>query len=1133
MVKMKNLSIFILIVSFSLITSVQSQEIALERISTKEGLSQNSITCIAQDSTGFLWFGTYDGLNRYDGYDFKIYRHDPRNPYSLNHNHIRSLCVDYMGNVWIGTVGGGLNVYDQEKEIFKSFIPEPENSTSLSYHSITSLLIDKQNNLWIGTSLGGVNKFSLTQFYSKNNSNRNIKFKRYLNKDIGVSDPNWNRITCLYEDGKGSIWIGTRYGLSRYDPESKKFKTFFSHKGDSHSLLDNNIAAITEDKYGNIWIGNWEHGLNKLSYKTQKFITFPFKENDSHSPSHNMIMCLYKNESGDIWIGTWGGGLNKLNTLYKNDANHPLNKKESFIHFKENPKDFYAIDNLSIYCIYQDRSGILWIGTDWNGLYKDVETNAKFKHYYSGLNQKISQNQFNIFDLIRDPHDKNKLWLATRHNGIAIFDVLNSNTYFYKNDPDDPSSVSHNKIRTFFKDRKGNLWIGTEIGLDRFDFKNKKFIHYTLDPDNPYAVNVFCIQDDRYDNLWVGTYGSGLFRFNIKNNNVSHYLYDRDNPNSIGDNMIWRIHEDRAGNLWIGTDKGGLNLYDYEKDQFIRFASDPNDSTSLSSNKILTIFEDSRGELWFGTSIGLNKLDISLNNLELNVKSESKLHFKHYTTHEGLPTNTIHAILEDDHNNLWISTNNGLSKFNPYTESFANYQVSDGLQDKEFGVNSSFKDTIAGELYFGGINGINVFHPDSIKYNNVTPEVVLTDFKILNQSISVNTNFHNRILLKKSLLKTEQIILSYKDIIFSISFSALHFNSPKSNQYAYMLEGFEKEWNYVDSDKRTATYTNLDPGEYIFRVKASNNDGVWNNEGTSLEIVITPPFWSLWWFRIIVILIVVTIVLISYKFRTYQIRKRNQELGLINTKLNNEIKKRHQTEKEIMVLNKQLEDRVNVRTRELESFAYSVSHDLRTPLRGIQGFSLTLLEEYENRLEDKGKEYLNRIVRATNHMAELIDDLLTLSRISRKELVIEKVNLSLIFEEIIKDLHQKNPERKVKTNVKNAIFATCDANLIKLAMENLIINAWKFSVKKPVTEIQFGKKNKKNETVFFIRDNGVGFNMKYADKLFEPFQRLHPEYEGTGIGLTTVQRIIQRHGGQIWAEGNENRGSSFYFTIPS
>ncbi|MBN2425686.1 MAG: hypothetical protein JXB44_11730 [Calditrichaceae bacterium] len=1084
-------------------STLSADQLELERISTKQGLSQSTITSICQDSCGFLWFGSYNGLNRYDGYTFEIFKHDPFNKNSLTHDFVRVLTVDKKGRLWIGTAGGGLNLYDPRTEKFLSFQYDKNDSNSLSQNSITALLTDKSGNLWIGTSEEGINVLKLSDAEEKLRDNDTIiRFKKITHKEAGVPESGWNRITSFYEDQNGYIWIGTRNGLSRYNPTDRTFNNYFHQPYNPHSLNTNDINCINEDKYGNLWIGTWDNGLNKYLPKSGKFIRYPFQNRNNSGPSYEMIMYLFKDKHQDLWIGTWGGGINKLET--DDRAKQHLagrNKPDQFIHYKDNPRDIFSIADLSIYSIFEDRSGVIWIGSDWNGLYKYTTGYYDFKLYSNEPNDPNTLNQKNVFHLFKDRDGI--LWIGTRHGGVNLFDRKNNRYQYLMNNPNDPNTVNHNKVRVIFNDRKDNLWIGTEIGLDQYDRARKRFIHHILDTENPYGINVFCISDDRFGNLWIGTYGLGLYKYDLKSRSIKNYVYDAKNPFSIGDNIIWRVYEDRKGNLWIATDNGGLNLYDYENDRFVRYKKNPENPNSLSSNKVLTIFEDSSGQIWLGTTAGLNKMKYS-------GKQNGEPTSAHYTTRDGLPTNTIHGMLEDDHGNLWISTNNGLSKFDPQEEIFVNFDETDGLQDKEFSVNSCYKDTVSGEFYFGGINGFNVFHPDSIRKNTILPEVVLTGLKIFNKKVAVGEEINGRVLLDESITYASKINLLYAEGIFTIEFSALHFISPDNNLYSYRLEGFEDSWNYVDARQRMATYTNLDPGKYVFRMRAANNDRIWNNEEKSLTIIISPPFWQTWWFRITVLIFIVGLIIFVINFRTRLIRSQNKEL-----------------EKRVSARTFELEQL----NKELEAFTYSISHDLRAPLRGMSGFSEVILEDYGSQINNEIKSYLKRIQSAAQRMGKLIDDLLNFTRLSHGRMHLKHIDLSALTASIIDEIKQHNPNLQFNIEIEPNLKSKADEGLIKIAIANLINNALKFTSKRTDAKIEVGKAIYNGREAFFIKDNGIGFEETYADKLFDIFQRHNIEFEGTGIGLAVVKRIIDRHGGQIWAEGKPDQGAVFYFTL--
>ena len=843
--------IFLLI---NIISIASSQDMRFEHITNKQGLSQNTIGCISQDSIGFLWFGTYDGLNRYDGYNFKIFKHDPEDSTSISNNFIRYTCVDRNGTLWVGTMSGGLNRYDQETESFTSYKFNKDDSTSISENSITTICADKNNTLWIGTAEQGINKLA----YMVNNlstKEKKVVFKRYNYSTVGSQSADWNRITTIYEDHLDNIWIGTRAGLTKYIPQQDQFIHYLHNPNNPQSLTSSDITSISQDCYNNIWVGTWDGGLNQYDSEQDCFIQYPYRINDRHGPSNEIIMSIYRDRAQDLWIGTRGGGLNKLIFDEKIISQIKKPKKQPTLHFEyyqNDPNELSSLSDNTILSIFEDHSGVLWIGTDWQGLNKYDKYKNKFNHQRYNPNKKNSLNQNLITSFYKDKN--NILWIGTRLGGINLFDQKNDRYTYFMNQPDNPYSLMNNSVRTIFADRKGIIWIGTESGLNRFNEKQNKFTPYS----NQIITEIFALGDDHFGNIWIGTYSRGLIKINPKTNSFKQYLNDPQDPNSIGSNIIWAIHEDQYNNLWIGADDGGLNKYDWKNDSFIRYSNSPDDSLSISSNKILTMLEGQNGDLWLGTTNGLNRMIRPDKN-----KTDLSYHFISYTTKDGLPTNTIHGILEDDHGNLWISTNNGLSKFDTLNDTFKNYDVSDGLQDNEFYVGSCFKDVSNGMMYFGGRNGFNFFHPDSIHDNTVIPRVVLTDLKLFNKSVPIGYN-NKQVVLEKSITVTDKIVLSYHDNVFSLDFAALHFNSPEKNQFAYKLTGFESEWNYISAGQKTATYTNLNPGTYFFQVKAANCDGIWNENATTLKINIFPPYWLTWWFRILIVLMIIGFIIHFY-----------------------------------------------------------------------------------------------------------------------------------------------------------------------------------------------------------------------------------------------------------------------------
>ena len=839
----KFIQIFIVIVILSADLFSQKDNIKFEHL--YEGLSQKSVLCISQDSKGFMWFGTYDGLHRYDGYKIKIYKSEIGNPYSISSNTVRFIYEDHSGILWIGT-DGGLNQFDREKESFIHYQYDPNAPNSLGSNMIQWICEDKSGILWIGTFTGGLIRFDREK----------KQFTRYLHDPEDSNSISDNTVFCVYVDRSGNLWAATNGGLNQFDPGKNRFIHYQYNSADPHSLIGNGTYRIYEDRMGVLWVGIMGGGLDRFDKEKKQFIHYRHRNDDPSSLSSDIVRSICEDRSGALWIGTQDG-LNRFDR-----------EKNRFVSYKNSSNDLFSLSNNIILCIYEDRSGILWIGNEYGGINKFDSGTTKFVHYRKEPNNSNSLSS----DLVTSIYETNDggekiLWIATGGGGLNKYNKRKNLFTHFQSDPNNPNSINDNYLRALHEDRSGTLWIGTNTGLCQLDRTRKNFICYKSDPNNPYSLSndvVFSIHEDRSGLLWIGTYGGGLNLFDRKKNRFTRYLVDPQNPNSISDNFVWSICEDINGAIWIGTANGGLNQFDREKNIFIHYKADPNNPNSLSSNKILCLHEDHSGILWIGTTDGLNKYDRS-NNL-----------FSRYREADGLPSNTIQSISEDDRGNLWLGTQKGLSKFTPSTKRIRNFTVRNGLQSNEFGVNACFKSQ-SGELYFGGINGFNTFFSDSIKDNPFIPPIVITDFQIFNKSIPVGKKIDGRLILEKSITETKEIKLSYKENVFLFEFASLHFASPENNQYAYMMEGFDDEWNHTDAGRRIVTYTNLSSGEYVFRVKGSNSDGVWNEEGASIRVIIAPPFWQTLWFKIILLAIIAGCAYWIYKWREMVAKQREME----------------------------------------------------------------------------------------------------------------------------------------------------------------------------------------------------------------------------------------------------------------
>ena len=1072
----------------------QSSNIAYKHLSVEQGLSYGFVSCILQDSKGFIWISTQDGLNKYDGYKFTIYRHNPEDLNSLSSHRIWTIHEDKSGEIWIGTLGGGLNKFDQDKEQFISYMHNPNDLNSLSHNSVISIFEDNSGNLWVGTVNGGLNKFNP----------KNKQFVRYMHDPDNSNSLSNNFVTSISGTNSNIIWIGTwGGGLNKFNPSTEQFTNYLHSPNNPNSLSSNIIFSILNDRSGVLWIGSWGGGLNRFNLHTEQFTSYQHNPKNPKSLSNNDVWYIYEDSPGLLWIGT-GGGLNKLN----------LNQGE-FIRYQHNSNDPNSLSHNEIKGIFRDKSGVLWIGTNGGGLNKFGPGKERFTHYRHIPNNSNSLNNNNVWPIYEDK--SGVLWIGTIGGGLNKFDRKTQQFTHYLNDCDDSNSLSHNSVMSIFEDRTGILWIGTvNGGLNKFDHENMNFTHYVNDFKNPNSLShnfVTEIYEDNSNTLWIGTWGGGLNKLDRSKEEFTHYKYDPNNSLSLADNIIWSIYEDRLGMLWIGTETGGLNKLDRGKEEFKHYKQDTNNPHSLSSNTVYSIYEDNSGNLWIGTSSGLNILDR---------KTEQ---FTHYTVKDGLPNNMINGILEDKNGNLWLSTNKGLSRFNPKTKIFRNYNALDGLQSDEFHFHANFK-AKNGEMFFGGINGFNGFYPDSIKDNPHVPPVVLTDFQIFNKSIRPGAKSP----LKKSILVTDKIVLSSDQSVFSFEFAALDYREPTKNKYAYQMEGVDPEWVFTDASRRFATYTNLDPGKYIFRVKGSNNDGIWNEEGTSLRIMVTPPWWRTNWAYVLYLVVFGSLVFMIWQFQM------------------NRLKIKHELELEHVHAEK-LEEVDRMKSR----FFANISHEFRTPLTLIQGPVRQILSgEFSGNL----KEQCKMILRNSGRLLELINQLLDLSKLEsgQIELQVAKTDISQMIKGLVQSFSTLAGRKKItlKPNIKDkSISGYIDRDKLEKIVNNLFSNALKFTpeggevevalslrgvhqngddvaIPKKIASLNSSARNDDDNGFIqiSISNTGVGIPADQLDKIFDRFYQLNESgnqgHMGSGIGLALTKELVEAHHGEIQVQSNYN-----------
>jgi signal transduction histidine kinase/ligand-binding sensor domain-containing protein len=815
---------------FAPVSPDPASTIRFDRITGRDGLSQNVVLAIAQDQRGFMWFGTEDGLNKYDGYQFTIYEHDPENPGTLSDDYVSIIYEDREGVLWVGT-RDGLNRLDHAADAFIRYEHSPEDEQSIGGTWIVSLCEDREGTLWIGTDDGGLDRFD-------REAGTFTHYRHHPGDPTSLSD---DSVGAIYEDHEGALWIGTDAGLDLLDRNSGTFTHFQSRPGDRESLGGSEVSALAEDRDRALWVGTEDGGISRLDRSSGTFTRYQHDDGHPQSLAHDRVKSLLLDSAGRLWIGTQNGL----------DLYDPA--RDQFIHVRHDPGDPNSLSGDAVWSIHEDRTGVLWFGTYGGALSKYNRTIDQFALYQHkpDLANSLSDNM--IWAIHEDANGV--LWAGTFNGGLNRLDRESGQIQVYRHDPQDASSLSSDDVRAILEDHTGALWVGTGGGLDRLDRGTGKFVHYRHDASDPASLSenrVSVLFEDSSGDLWVGTRTGGLNRFDWETETFVRYQHDEDNPNTLSSDRVWALYQDSAGKLWVGT-LGGVSVWDPDTDQFVRYLNDPDDPQSLSNDAVFGFYEDVEGRMWVGTwGSGLDRFDLVTGT------------FDHHTEKDGLANNVIYGIEADQEGNLWMSTNNGLSKFDPRTETFHNYDVRDGLQDNEFNVGAHFASP-SGELFFGGIRGFNAFYPERVTGNPHVPPVVITAFGKFNETE------------REDLTPGEHIELTYQDDLIFFEFAALDYTAPDKNHYTYMLDGQDETW--IDAGtRRHVDYTNLRGGEYTFRVRGSNNDGVWNEEGATVTLTVTPPFWERWWLRGGAILLLAVGVIGGYWLRVRSVEARSREL---------------------------------------------------------------------------------------------------------------------------------------------------------------------------------------------------------------------------------------------------------------
>ncbi len=806
-----------------------------EHITREQGLLNQRVSSIVQDQQGFLWFGTRDGLFRYDGYTLKRYSHNPNIPSSLPENTVVALHVDSKGYLWIGTQAQGLYYFDSTSEKFFPIQVAAEGTSKLNISVlITAIYEDRRGGLWIGTNGEGAYHVNLEDGMWVN----------YRHNPANVQSLSNDSVLAFHEDQNGTLWAGTRKGLNRFNRNTETWTHYLTELPDLVSGGDLSIFSIAEDQTGALWFGGYGVGLYRFDPRTEQATRFFHDPENPESLSDNKVYSIYCDPSGIIWAGTWSGGLNRLDP-----------ETGQFVHDHHDPLIPFSIGEGAIRTIYEDRAGSLWFAIDGWGLSVHHRGKTSFRYYTHNPLNANSLSDSAVHAIYQDR--SGVLWLGTVTGGLNRLDPKTGQFTHYHHEPDNPHSLSGDSLYAIYEDHTGALWVGTYSGLNRLDPTTQQFTRYVHDPNDPTSLShdfVRVINEDAQGNLWVGTM-RGLDRFDRAAYQFEHYAPDPAHPESRGVEDILALWLGDDNTLWVGTVNDGLSHFDPQKNTWRYYRHDSDDPASLSHDSVYALYEDSAGRFWVGTAGGLNLLDRETG------------HCTRYIQQDGLPSDTIVGILEAE-GYLWLSTFDGLSRFDPRTEMFKHYDRSDGLINDAY-YYFSYLRTQGGELWFGGKNGIDIVDPSRVIENVYVPPVVLTDFKINNQSVPLGGDS----VLPQSITTLDTLTLSHLDRIMMFEFAALNYVNPAKNRYAYKLEGFDDDWVTTTSEQRRATYTNLDAGKYVFRVRGSNNEGVWNEDGVSLAITITPAWWETWWFYVLCVVSISGIFALTYWNKVKQLRK--------------------------------------------------------------------------------------------------------------------------------------------------------------------------------------------------------------------------------------------------------------------
>ncbi len=1062
----KGILLFVLsFIAFSSIAQNQLSSVRFKHYSLEHGLSQTSVLCGLQDSEGYMWFGTRDGLNRFDGYEFEVFVHQGEDPKSISHNWIRCIYEDSKGFLWLGT-DNGLNKYSKEAETFIAFQHDQSLPYSISGNLIRDIIEDKSGNLWVATS-EGLNKLD------KERKN----FVRFLHDSLIVQSISHNNLRSLMEDSQGNIWVVTKVGIDVLNVDTE----VFTHYDIPYRIEEYfNVSCLFEDDRGRIWYGD-DNGLYIFDNISNVFRPYYLNEDDEKPLIESSTRDIYEDNLGRLWIGTYNG-------IYIVDI-----EGKSLEHINYDHQNPQGLSQNSIYSITSDSRGDLWIGTYSGALNYFNHSFDVFEHYAPGSTSKHLSYRV-VSEIIED--DESNLWIGTEGGGVNYFDRATKTFQYLKHDPNDPNSLSYNNVKSLLLDRHSNLWVGThDGGVNSLNIKTNKITRYLSDPKNENSLSnnrVIALLEGSEDKIWMGTFGNGIDIFDPFSETFQHLSSKLP---EVGE-FIYHLGFDAEGRVLVGSEKGLTRIHELTY-ELLPFDEKGKTFNVIPDRNVLSFYEQNQDSIWIGTE------GAGLFLYERNIDRISN-----FDLEDGLPNNVVYGILEDEHGNLWVSTINGLGRFNLASNSFKTFNLHDGLQSNEFNYRAYLKDR-EGALIFGGVNGFNVFNPELVKDNEFVPPVIITQLLINNQRNSIQD------FIKSEKGANNSIELAYDQSDLGFEFVALSFSQPQKNEYAYRLEGYDEEWVNI-GNRRSVSYTNLPFGDYTFHLKASNSDGVWNEEGQSIDISIMPPPWRTWYAYLGYAILTVLMSLLLYRL----IKVRNLEMQ--------ELKRARMEKEKIEELNQM----------KLEFFT-NISHEFRTPLTLIIGPLERMLSSsgIQWRLNDQ----LNIMKKNAYILLKLVNQLMDFRKNESVELELKVGEHDIVefVHEVMLAFTEHARYRNIQYELhckEDTIEAWFDASKIEEVLFNLLSNAFKFTPDGGAISISIDPLQDEEMVSIKVQDNGSGIASENLTNIFKKFYQVRKSggenLFGTGLGLTITQKLVELHHGSISVDSRVNSGSTFTVKLP-